>query len=188
MKAFLFKCMHHFNILYLKSKKCKVGNNVKVYGFIYVSNHGKITIGDNVVLNSGHRFNPIGGQVKTRIIAYKNSEIIIGNNVGISNSTIVASKKITIGENTLIGSSCNIVDTDFHSIKASDRLNRDCNIKSEEIIINSNTFIGAHVIILKGSIIGRNTVVGAGSVLACKVSKNEIWAGNPIKFIKKLND
>jgi len=187
MKSIIFKCLNYFNILYLKLKKCKIGKNVRVNGFLYISNHGQITIGDNVTINSGQRFNPVGGASKTRIFAYKNSEIIIENNVGISNTTIVSSKKILIGENTLIGASCNIMDTDFHSIKALDRLKGDNDIKTKEIIIKDNVFVGAHSMILKGTIIGYNSVIGAGSVVSNKnIPDNELWAGNPISLIRNI--
>ena len=56
------------------------------------------------------------------------------------------------------------------------------------INIGSNCFIGAGSIILEGVTIGNNVVVGAGSVLAKNVPDNEIWAGNPCCFIKKIED
>jgi acetyltransferase-like isoleucine patch superfamily enzyme len=35
--------------------------------------------------------------------------------------------------------------------------------------------------------IGKNSVIGCGSVVMCDVPANEVWAGNPAKFIKKLS-
>ena len=34
--------------------------------------------------------------------------------------------------------------------------------------------------------IGDNAVIGAGSIVNRDISSNEIWAGNPARFIKKL--
>ena len=55
-------------------------------------------------------------------ISTPRSKLLIGNNVGISGTTINATTTITIGDNTLIGSGCLITDTDSHPIYASERL------------------------------------------------------------------
>ena len=54
------------------------------------------------------------------------------------------------------------------------------------MIIEDNVFIGAHSTILKGVTIGQNSIIGACSVVTKNIPPNEIWAGNPAKFIKKL--
>ena len=51
--------------------------------------------------------------------------------------------------------------------------------------IKSNAWIGARTIICQGVTIGANAVVGAGSVVTKNIPDNEVWAGNPAKFIKK---
>lgn len=53
-------------------------------------------------------------------------------------------------------------------------------------MICDNVFIGAKCIILKGVTIGENSVIGAGSVVTKNVPANQIWAGNPAKFIKNV--
>lgn len=47
--------------------------------------------------------------------------------------------------------------------------------------------IGACSIVLKGVTIGKNSVVGAGSVVTKSIPDNEVWAGNPAKFIRKVD-
>lgn len=56
------------------------------------------------------------------------------------------------------------------------------------LVFINGAFIGGHSIILKGSHIGENSVIGAGSVVAGNIPANEIWAGNPARFIKKIKD
>jgi acetyltransferase-like isoleucine patch superfamily enzyme len=56
-----------------------------------------------------------------------------------------------------------------------------------KVIIEDNVFIGAHSTILKGVTIGKNSVIGACSVVTKNIPPNEIWAGNPAKFIKFLD-
>ena len=54
------------------------------------------------------------------------------------------------------------------------------------VVIGNDVFIGAKSIILKGVIIGENSVIGAGSVVTKSVPANQIWAGNPAKFIRNI--
>lgn len=166
-----------------------IGNNVKFRGKVYfkVVGHktkGKIVIGENVNINSSLSSNPIGGDIHTIIYTRPNGSICIGNNVGISNATIVSETKVIIGDHTNIGGGTKIYDTDFHSLNPHDRLNGDCNIKSKPVVIGQRVFIGGHSIILKGVTIGDNAVIGAGSVVTKDVPSNEIWAGNPARYIK----
>jgi len=173
-------------ILFL-NKKIKYGKKLRVNGFLQIFNKGKISIGDLCVINSGSRYNPIGGDTITRFVTRIGGEIIIGNNVGISNSTFVSTKRITIGNNTIIGGSCKIWDTDFHSIYPMDRsFKPEKGINSQAIIIGENCFIGASSIILKGVSIGDNAVIAAGSIVTKDVDKNTIVAGSPAKLIKKI--
>lgn len=80
-----------------------------------------------------------------------------------------------------------LYDTDFHSICYEERIQKpDPGIKSKPILIKEGAFIGAHSIVLKGVTVGRHSVIGAGSVVTKDIPDNEVWAGNPAHFIKKL--
>lgn len=175
------------NYVNLKKHKVKFHKNIQINGLIYVIGTGKISLGNNLRINSSLRSNPIGGDSKTILRTIEDGEIIIGDNSGISNSTIVSAKRITIGNNVLIGGSCFIYDTDFHSLDYSDRIkNNDINFNKKGIYIEDGAFIGAHSIILKGVVIGEKSVVAAGSVVSKNIPPNEVWGGNPIKFIKNI--
>lgn len=53
-------------------------------------------------------------------------------------------------------------------------------------IIKKGASIGAGSIILGGITIGENALVGAGSIVTKDVPENELWVGNPAKFIRKI--
>ncbi|WP_295103020.1 acyltransferase [uncultured Candidatus Kuenenia sp.] len=170
-------------------KDITIGKKYKIYGNIFIENSGKIVMGDNFKANSGKRYNPIGGDTVLRLICAKNAELSIGNNVGISNSTIYCTTKIVIEDNVAIGGGCKIWDTDFHSLDPTIRLtalDKGVNIKTGTIHIKKNAFIGGGAVILKGVTIGENSVIGAYSLVSADVPANEIWGGNPAKFIRKL--
>ncbi len=57
------------------------------------------------------------------------------------------------------------------------------------IHIKEGAWIASRAIILgkpKGTVIGKHSVVGAGSVVTKSIPDYEVWAGNPCKFIKKI--
>lgn len=173
------------------------GNNISFSNFrtsgipyIMVARGGKCKIGKNFAMNNGIKGNPIGCYQKCTIFVDRGAELIIGNNVGISQTALICTKKIIIENHVKIGGGVCIYDTDFHSLnpdirKSSEDLKHR---KQKEILIKENAFIGAHSIILKGATIGKNSIVGAGSVVTKSIPDNEIWAGNPAKFIKKITE
>lgn len=176
--------------LIMRATKIKYGKNLTLKGIpvIFNKSGAKLTIGNNVTINSSFLSNLIGLYQRTIIVTRTpKAEIHIGNNVGISGATIYARKSIIIGENTLIGGNAKIIDNDFHPIEAEAR-NADIKekISAKPIVIGKNCFIGCNALILKGTILGEGCVVGAGSVVTGKYEKNCIVAGNPAKVIKKI--
>ena len=118
----------------------------------------------------------------------KNAKLTIGEDVGFSNSTICCREEITIGDHTIIGGNSKIWDTDFHPTSIEQRkIDIDSNAKTSPISIGKYVFIGADVTIMKGVSIGDFAVIGAGSVVRSNIPDNEVWAGNPAVFVKKLS-
>ena len=158
----------------------------RIKSIIKIYNQGNILIAKNFKANSGENHNPIGGDTILRLIWYKNATLRIGNNVGISNTTIVCTKGIVIEDNVLIGGGCKIWDTDFHSLdfKIRGTKDDDVNAKNEYILIKNNAFICGGTSILKGVTIGERVIIAANSVVTKSVPNGEIWGGNPAKFIK----
>ena len=162
------------------------GSGLKSYGKIYVINDdGEISIGNGVRMNSGDWTTAIGSGHRIWIQVKRNAKLKIGDHVGISNAAIVCMKEIIIEDNVLLGSGCRIYDTDFHGIAGEDRLN-EAKIVKKPILISRNAFIGSDVTILKGVMIGEGSVVGAGSVVTKDIPPNQIWAGNPARFVKTV--
>ena len=173
------------NIINLKYRNIVKGHDMVINGEVSFHGSGNIVIGNNVTINSGIRYNPSSGDLKTSISVYDGAILKIGNNTGISNAAITAKKGIIIGNDVLIGSGCMITDTDFHSLESVSRKSGDENIKSSAIVIKDSVFIGAKSIILKGVTIGENSVVGAGSVVTKNIPRNEVWGGESCKIYKK---
>ena len=157
-----------------------INNNLKGY----------IRIGNRFVMHSG-RYTLIGRQQPCLFMVSEGASLTIGNNVGMSCTSIVCTKQITIRNNVRIGNNTAIYDTDFHSLDPNIRtahIEDDAFTKTAPVLIEDNVFIGAHTTILKGVSIGRNSIVGAGSLVSKSIPANQIWAGNPARFIRHIND
>ena len=114
-----------------------------------------------------------------------NSHITIGNNCRINGAYIHAQDFIEIGENCVIASGVNIIDSNAHQVHSDDRTTGRDNPLG--IFIGNNVWIGLNVVILKGSRIGNNCVVAAGSVVKGTYPDNTIIQGNPATPIGSVN-
>jgi acetyltransferase-like isoleucine patch superfamily enzyme len=56
----------------------------------------------------------------------------------------------------------------------------------DPIIIEDIVSIGSSVTVLCGVTIGKNSVVGAGSVVTKDIPPFQVWAGNPARFLKNV--
>ncbi|OOQ57768.1 acyltransferase [Mucilaginibacter pedocola] len=153
-----------------------------------INMEGKFTIGKGFWFNSG-KYHAMGGrQQQCYFVAAKGAEIVIGDNVGVTSIAIICHSKIAIGNNVKIGINTVIYDTDFHSLDARirNRVPESIDgVKSKPVTIMDGAFIGGHTTILKGVTIGKNSIVGAGSVVFKSIPDEQVWAGNPAVFIKE---
>lgn len=157
--------------------------------YIMIARGGKMSIGENFAMNNGIKGNPIGCYQRCTFFVDKGCKLDIKENVGISQTAIIAHDNIVIQKNVKIGGGTCIYTSDFHSLNPSIRASKnDTRHKiCKPVVIEENVFIGAHSIILKGCTIGKNAIIGAGSVVTKSIPENEIWGGNPAKFIKKVS-
>jgi acetyltransferase-like isoleucine patch superfamily enzyme len=175
------------NSFALKTNHVRYGSGLKINGRICLDSNGILQIGNRVTINSSLKSNPIGGDAKTFINVHRGAKLIIGDRVGMSNSTVYCTREIIISDDVAIGGSCKIYDTDFHSIYFKDRcLDGNINIPKAAVFIGKGCWLGANVTILKGVKIGEYSVIGAGSVVAQDIPPNQVWAGNPARFIKVI--
>lgn len=175
-----------YNIITLKRNKVDYKKDLNIRGRIYIRNNGNIKISSGVKFNSGLFPNPVGGNNRIILSVDYDANLTIGNNVGISNAELVVKNGITIEDDVMIGGGVKIYDSDFHPLSFEKRKKTPNDGKSIPIIIKRGAFIGAHAIILKGVTVGQHSVVGAGSVVTKNIPDNEIWAGNPACFIRRL--
>jgi len=157
-----------------------------IYGKLQLSvgKYAKVNIGEDIIFRSATKYNFVGINKPVSIAVANNAEFSIGNNSGFSGTSIFASKKIVIGKNCNFGGNTFIWDTDFHSLEyKARRINDYSKVKNASVYIGNDVFVGANSIILKGVTIGDRVIIGAGSVVCKDIPADEIWAGNPVRFI-----
>ena len=186
--ACLFSGLKYHNTWIVRGRVTIIRRSWLLEKLLHMPN-GTLSIGKGFNCNNRIKSNSIGLiQPCVFNIMTPGSQIVIGDNVGISGSTICARKKVVIGNNVLIGSGCIITDSDAHPLDWKDRREGvSNNIKCAPVVIGNDVFIGARSIILKGVIIGDRAVVGAGSVVSKYVPADCIVAGNPAVIVKRLS-
>lgn len=180
------------NFIKLKISGAQIGHNPDIKYKIYLKKDrvSKFRIGNNFTLYSGGGLNPLSSNIIASICIEKDAEIIIGDNVGISSSTLWAKKSIHIGDNTNIGANVVIIDSDCHSLNYIDR-GTPADMKNticKPINIGNNVLIGTGTYILKGVSIGDRSIIGAGSIVTQNIPADCIAAGNPCKVIKYFHN
>jgi acetyltransferase-like isoleucine patch superfamily enzyme len=161
----------------LFGKDVRIGRNFKVRAGFIIKGPGRVSIGDNVVVDgTSHAVTPW--------TANKDAEIIIGNNVFLNGTRFGCARRIEIGNNCILAD-CRLLDTDFHSVNPHKRNDPEY-IESSPIRIGNNVWIALGCVILKGVTIGDNSTIAAQSVVYGDVEKNAVYGGNPAVLIKRL--
>lgn len=156
-----------FKIIYLNKLNGSIFQLISASTKFDISNNGKIILGKYI----GTRRN-----VEFRVS--DTGMIKIGNNCFFNNGCIINSKeKISIGYNTQFGPNVMVFDHD-HDFRVQGGLKAQ-EYKKTEIKIGNNVWIGANSVILRGSTIGDNCIIGAGSVI------NGIYESNNIVIQKR---
>lgn len=164
---------------------------VTLYGKPIIVKHlrSSIKIEKGVTLVSDSSINPAGiVHPVTLATLREGAEIIIHKDAGLSGATICAAEKVEIGEYVGIGANVSIYDTDFHALNPWERKYSNFeNTQVSPVKIGDFAWIGGNSIILKGVIIDKGAIVGAGSVVTKDVPELTVYAGNPAKYVKKID-
>ena len=148
-------------------RNVKVGKNVKIFDFV---NAYDCTIGDNT-------------KVGTFVEIQKGATI--GKNCKISSHTFICTG-VEIKDGVFVGHNVSfIVDRHPSALNEDGSIKGDSDWKMEEIVVEDGVSIGTSVTILAGIHIGKNAVIGAGSVVTKDVPDNTTVIGNPAKILRE---
>lgn len=133
-----------------------------------------IVIGDNVSLHGKSTFT--GSKVFDRPTLRVGDNTVLGYQL-----QITVGCDVTIGNNVLIAGGVCIFSIDQHKSNPGERHLPPLQESSKPIMIEDNVWIAENCIILRGVVVGKNSIIASGSVVTQKVPPNSLVIGNPAR-------
>lgn len=176
----LYKIMRSYLIIFkyklIYGKRFQINLRGKVYfgknTEIKIGEKASLIIENNFNCRDNNNFNITSGICTIETGVFMNN----GNSLN-------CREEIFIGENTIFGEGIKIYDHDH--IFTRGELVKNTGFKASEIKIKENVWIGSNVIILRGSTIGKNSVIGAGTIVKELIEDNMVvYEKKERKYIK----
>ena len=113
--------------------------------------------------------------------------VTVGKGVFINfGATILAQARVTLGDRVMLGPNCSLI-TVGHPVNDHEMRAEGWEI-AKPITIGENTWFGANVTVLPGVTVGKNCVVGAGSLVTRDVPDNSLVLGSPGRVVRTLEN
>ncbi len=154
-------------------KKC--GRNLRVDSGVTILGFENISLGDNISIMKN-----------SYIYAHDGGELTIGDNFTLnSNSQLGASfGKIIIGNDCAIAPNC-LLRASNHRFDNPDIPFRKQGHTYGEIILEDDIWIASNCVITADTVVGRSSIIGAGSIVTKNIEPYSIVGGVPAKLIRK---
>ena len=131
---------------------------------------GRAYVGRNVMIEQG-----------ARVVVSRSANLWIGDDVYIGkNSTLVAYSDLRIGSRTLVGENVSI-HTEDHGPPS-----RRGEFAHSPVVIEEDVWLGAGVVVLRGSSVGAGSTVGANAVVNSVIPSGVLAVGIPAKVRRKV--
>lgn len=169
----------------LQGAVIELSGSVAINQPTFFHGNGRVVLGDGTVFGCVH-----GGyyrkHVSELIARLETSEIILGKGTLCNNNLFISAwESVKFGDDCLIGHNCEFSDANGHESDPKRRNEIPGLVK--EIVIGNNVWFGNNCKILKGTKIGDNSIVAAGSVVSGEFGANVIIGGVPAKVIRSID-
>lgn len=139
-----------------------------------IAKNGKLSVGNRVKMNFGVKISISGG-----------AELSIKDGVFLNHDCAVyCQDHIEIGAGTEFGPGVLVYDHD-HDFRCKGGLKAG-KFKTSPVVIGKNVWIGANSIILRGTTIGDNSVIGAGTIVKGTIPANSIVTQKRENIIREI--
>jgi acetyltransferase-like isoleucine patch superfamily enzyme len=137
----------------------------------------RIVIGARTVIDAFVKIKPAGGS----------ADLTIGEGCYINSGTVMyTGNGVTIGNGVLVAANCTFAPVN-HAFDRADVpiVQQGFQPSRGGIVVEDDVWIGANCIVLDGTIIRRGAVVGAGSVVSGELTAYTVFAGNPLREVRR---
>jgi acetyltransferase-like isoleucine patch superfamily enzyme len=166
------------------------GSGIVLGRRVKIENPGCVTLGNHVHLNDHVWLSVLIENRETGSPPVELKPVLsIGDGSYIGRfGTLACMNRVTIGRNTMISDRVFIGDS-AHGFSRTDLPIRDQYLTSKgPVEIGDGTWIGIGVAIMANVTVGRNCVIGAGSVVTTDIPDFCIAAGVPAKIMRRIDD
>lgn len=160
--------------IFVSKENTNLGKHISIQDNVFIQSNGTISLGDSTIIK------------RDAYLIINTGSLIAGKNCGIGKRSEISVNggKIKLGDNVRLASNVFITNAN-HKIEDIHTPIMEQGILTNDVIIEDDVWIGHGAIILPGVVIGRSSVIGAGSVVTKNVPDYSIVAGNPAKVIRK---
>ena len=152
----------------------EIGSGVLFIGRLRLRAGTRLVLGDRV-------------RIRRTVIVNGGGRVEVGPDTLLNGCWIGSRELVTVGARCLI-SDCNISDNDFHNLLPRDRHAPLGPKAVRPVRIADNVWVGARAIVLKGSRLGADSVIGSGAVVRGEVPEAVVMAGNPAQIVRRFTD
>lgn len=145
----------------------QLGQDVQIYSFV---NLYGCRIGDRT-------------KIGTFVEIQKNA--VIGRNCKISSHTFIC-EGVTIEDDVFVGHNVSFINDKYPRATAGGRLQTEADWSVQPTRVCQGASIGTSSTILSNVTIGRNAIIGAGSVVTRDIPDNVVAAGNPCRVVRPI--
>lgn len=129
----------------------------------------------------------IGDETRLGAFVEVQKGAVIGRRCKISSHSFIC-EGVEIEDHVFVGHGVMFTNTILpKAVNAAGTLQSEADWDLVKTRIEEGSSIGSGSVILCGITIGRNAVIGAGAVVTRSVPANEIWVGNPARFLRKVS-
>ena len=145
------------------------------------------------ICNAKFKYFGVNADFRAGAYAICCSKISLGNNVVIRPNTMIFAApndndagSVLIEDDVMIGSGVHIYAINHRYDLSGINIINQGHSDAKTVTLMEGCWLGANVVVLPGVTIGKNSVVGAGSIVTKDVPDRVVVAGNPATLIKNL--